>query len=85
MDSDREEFTFLMNYSDIGKNLKNISYRVTQQCCPGGNGPETPGDPPRGVSGGSPDILAKSLAYTDKILNFSFLFFFFENFVCICQ
>ena len=27
-----------------------------------------PGDPPRGVSGGSPDFLAKSLANPDKIV-----------------
>ena len=39
-------------------------YRVTQQCCPGGNRPETPRRPPRG---GFPDFLAKSLANQDKI------------------
>ena len=35
-------------------------YRVNQQCCPSGNCPET-------LGGGSPDILAKSLANPDKI------------------
>ena len=34
-------------------------YRVAQQCCPGGNRPETPGDPPRG---GHRNILAKLMA-----------------------
>ena len=42
-------------------------YRVKHQCCPGGNRSETPGDPPQGVSGGSPEILAKSMANPDKI------------------
>ena len=41
-----------------------MNYRVAQQCCPGGNCPETPLRPP---PGGSPDFLAKSLANPDKI------------------
>jgi hypothetical protein len=45
------------------------------------------GDPPETLlrgSSGSPDIMAKSLANPDKILDFFFKFFF-ENFVWICQ
>ena len=38
-------------------------HRVNQQCCPGGNCPETL----RGGLRGSPDILGKSLANPDKI------------------
>ena len=55
-------------------------YRVNQQCCPGRNCLETPRRPFEGglggVSGGSPDILSKSLANPDKILIF---FSFFLN------
>ena len=35
----------------IGMYFQNEKYHVNQQCCPGGNCPETPGDPPQGVSG----------------------------------
>ena len=60
-------------------------YRVDQQCCPGGNCPETPGDPPRGVSGGSPDILAKITGKSRQNFQKNFFLHFFENFVWICQ
>ena len=52
-------------------------YRVNQQCCPSGNHPRLPGDPPRRVSRGSLDILAKSLANPDKIYKKNENFFSF--------
>ena len=56
------------------KSTRYTLYRVTQQCCPGGNRPETPRRPP---TGGSLDFFAKSLANPDKIVKKNAKRFFF--------
>ena len=87
----KEKIQYSHNFQDKKFHKSKIykfSYRVDQRCCPGGNCPETPppGDPPRGVSGGSPDILAKITGKSRLNFQKNFFFaFFFENFVWICQ
>ena len=64
------------SFSIESKTFCEMFYHVNQQCCPGGNFPKTPRDPPRGVSGGSLDNLAKSLAKSRQNFQFCFLLFF---------
>ena len=59
-----------------------ITYRVDQQCCPGGNCPETLRC---GSPGGLRIFWLKSLANPEKIFKKIFFLHFFDNFVWICQ